>query len=346
MGFPRLAYNPYRLGLYNAPIIAVASGCLMEGEVYVQGWKSYGYSSEYLWTFSPATPTGREYGPDVATDKHGNFLVVWHTDLSGTNSRVYGQRLDPRGHALGNAFPIAPANNRQEGAQLAYNPNDDEFLVVFEQGTDIYGQRLKSDGTRIGNAFAITTADGEQLGPEAAYGHVGDTPRYLVAWTDRRGGVETVWGRWVELAQPPSPDADKPQPGREAAWVKARLEKLGYTALYEPGVMAFPNGDQAAIAIINLMSYDLRLSDESTRRQVTNTWGVLHTAFPNVQYLWTGLAYQNRYVAYYEVASADFARYASGELPLESLRIGFGVYDTVEGQWVPGTKNFINKSFR
>ncbi|MBU1747462.1 MAG: hypothetical protein KKA73_07225 [Chloroflexi bacterium] len=346
LAFPQLAYNPYRMGLYNAPIIAVAASCLMEGEVYVQGFKSYGYSSEYLWTFSPAMPTGGEYSPDVATDKYANFLVVWQTDLGGASSRVYGQRFDAEGQAVGSAFAIAPANSPQQSPRLAYNPDDDEFLVVFKQDNDIYGQRLKSDGTRLGEAFAITMADGEQLGPEAAYGRVDNSSRYLVTWTDRRGAIETVWGRWVEPAQPFSLDTDKPQPGQEAAWARARLEGLGYTVLYEPGVMSFPDGDQAAVAIINLMSYDLRLSDASTRRQVTDTWGVLQTAFPSVQYLWVGLTYQSRYVAYYEVAGADFTRYARGESPLESLRIGFGVYDAVAGEWVPGTKNFINKSFQ
>ncbi len=62
---------------------------------------------------------------------------------------------------------------------------------------------------------------------------------------------------------------------------------MGCTILYDPGVIDFEEP----------RSFDLRLSDDTTRRQAVDTWSVLLTAF-DVDALWIGLTCQNRYVVY------------------------------------------------
>lgn len=134
-----------------------------------------------------------------------------------------------------------------------------------------------------------------------------------------------------------------PQPGNEAAWARTQIEAMGYTILYDPGVMDFEDGSQAAVAIEDPRSFDLRLSNETSRRQAVDTWGVLLTAF-DVDALWIGLTYQSRYVIYYVVGSDNFHQFVRGSLSWDNLPINYGVWEQGYG-WVSDAKDFMDKNF-
>ncbi len=136
-----------------------------------------------------------------------------------------------------------------------------------------------------------------------------------------------------------------PQPGNEAAWAKAQIEDLGYTILYEPGVIELNDGSLAVVAIEVPVSFDLRIEDNTTWRQAIDTWGVLINAF-DVHHLWIGLTYQSRYVVYYAVSSGDFGRYIRGEVSRQDLPISYGVWDQQEGGWVSDARDFMDKNFQ
>lgn len=187
MDFPRIAYSE------SKDAIAVAFNCFMEGQVYVEG-RDYGNDLAYAWTFAPVSPVGEEYAPDVAADKNGSFMLVWATSFT-SSSRIYGQRFYGAS-GQGSAFGVLQANEEQSGVRMAYDAVHDEYLVVFGQDNNIYSARLKSDGSPAGAPYAITTASGQQLKPQVAYNS--NINFYLVDWTDRRGSVETVYGRWFE----------------------------------------------------------------------------------------------------------------------------------------------------
>ena len=137
-----------------------------------------------------------------------------------------------------------------------------------------------------------------------------------------------------------------PQPGNEAAWARAQLERMGYYLHGDPDLMTFDDGSKAAIALENPQSLDLRLSNDTTWRQATDTWRILDQAF-DVDALWVGLVYQGRYIIFHAVSAANWARYAKGELPRENLPVSSGVYDTQEGRWLTEAegKGFIKKTF-
>lgn len=136
-----------------------------------------------------------------------------------------------------------------------------------------------------------------------------------------------------------------PQPGNEAAWVRKQLESMGYELLYDPGVMEDAEGSLVAIAIEEPRSFDLRLEDDSTWRQATDTWGVLIQAF-DAHYLAIALDYQDRYLVYYIVSSGDYGAYKRGELDRADLSYSYGVFDTEIGEWLTNAKDFIDKSFQ
>lgn len=150
--------------------------------------------------------------PAVAYNSDDNeYLVVWAgtNDLAGLapgEVEIYGQRLDAAtGAAVGvNDFPISSmgplgdANYSALSPAVAYNPQDNQYLVVWlgEDDTpplvdgefEIFGQRLLADGGQVGsNDFRLSdmgpNGDPNFWGwtPDIAYNSV--TGEYLVVWS-------------------------------------------------------------------------------------------------------------------------------------------------------------------
>jgi len=208
---------------------------------------------------------------------------------------------------------------------LLYGPDGN---IVAEDRYGTGDKRVAANNAPAG-AYHILVEVGEVGGKRICY----PPQPYLLRVTTSAAGGKSTGG--------------KPEPGKEAAWARAQLEGMGYTLVYDPGVMTFDDGSKAAVVIEMPRSMDLRLSDATTARQVVDTWGVLYTAY-DVQALWVGLTYQNRYVLYYAVSYTNFGRYVKGELTTQSLPINWGVFDTQEKRWLTEAegKGFIQKNFQ
>jgi len=85
-------------------------------------------------------------------------------------------------------FEISAAMGYQGYAQVAYNTNANEYLVVWEDNrngnTDIYGQFVKSDGTLKGENFPICTVSGDQYWPHLDFDPFNN--RFLIVFEDWR----------------------------------------------------------------------------------------------------------------------------------------------------------------
>jgi hypothetical protein len=114
------------------------------------------------------------------------FTVVIMSALCLTNALAQGHS-EP--------FPITTATGSQDYFQAAYNPNNDDYLVVWQDDrngeTDIYGQLIDWDGTPIGDNIAVCAAAGSQQRPRLDFDPILD--RYLVVFEDTRnahpGGI-------------------------------------------------------------------------------------------------------------------------------------------------------------
>lgn len=142
--------------------------------------------------------------PDVAfSAKTGQYLVAWDDNRDNdAEFEVRGQLLSANGIEVGGDFQISNMGDAtREGfdAAIAYNPDDDEYLVVWAGdggGTDeeyeAYGQRIDGDGSPLGGDFRISNvgADGsaapELYRPDVAYNPV--TNQYLVVWDGENAG--------------------------------------------------------------------------------------------------------------------------------------------------------------
>ena len=151
------------------------------------------------------TPIGDEFAvtrqafnqnfPHVAYDSTRNqYLVVWsdQRDIRTTGSDVYAQRLAAGGTLVGSDIAVSTALRPQLYPRVAYSPDADEFLVVWQDSrtsnttsSDIFGQRVAGDGSLPGANIVISDNSEAQNQPDVAYSP--SSRRYLVAWDDERG---------------------------------------------------------------------------------------------------------------------------------------------------------------
>jgi hypothetical protein len=91
--------------------------------------------------------------------QNGEFLVVWSAFnvLAPQNDPkffgpVRGQRIKENGTRIGLPFDIFPAGVLPD---VAYNAQQNEYLVVTEQWLNLVGQRLDGSGNKIGGESAL-----------------------------------------------------------------------------------------------------------------------------------------------------------------------------------------------
>jgi len=139
--------------------------------------------------------------PSITYDPQNNrYLLVYSKIGLDFESDIYAQLINCDGKAYGNEFKISDANNTQYYPGVAYDGENQKFLVVWGDTRDdsgnIYGQFVNLDGTLSGNNFVISNADGYQFYPSMAFDNVNQ--RFLVVWQDYRSGTNyDIYGQMV-----------------------------------------------------------------------------------------------------------------------------------------------------
>ncbi|MBN2003426.1 MAG: hypothetical protein JXA21_08730 [Anaerolineae bacterium] len=168
--------------------------------------------------------------PAVVNNPFNNeYLVVWYGDDVYNNVvEIYGQRLNAAGAEIGpDDFVISDMGDqpdaaafRAQNADVTYNPNRNEYLVVWEgndsiaplaaQEVEIFGQRLNALGNEVGaNDFRIS-AMGPDGDPTYAASHASVTynpagQEYLVVWSGNddatlNSGETEIYGQRLTAA--------------------------------------------------------------------------------------------------------------------------------------------------
>ncbi len=119
------------------------------------------------------------WNPDVAFDaEHGVYLAVW------SGEGVCGRILDSDGKPVTGKFHIAASVCYNGYPAVAYNPEDDEFLVTWDN-CSIYGQRVKSPtGVLEGSVFLISATPGERSAVAWGPGPDAESGCYLVLYSN------------------------------------------------------------------------------------------------------------------------------------------------------------------
>jgi hypothetical protein len=140
-------------------------------DIYGQLLTASGAPTASLIAINTATDT--QSNPAVAYNtQQNNYLVVWDDNRAGNNLDIYGQVISSNGSLVGSGFGLS-VSNAQEFPDVAYNPDQNRYLVVWEDNQssgsdDIYGQVISADGSLVGNNFAIASATSFQYDPVVA----------------------------------------------------------------------------------------------------------------------------------------------------------------------------------
>lgn len=192
------------------------------------------------------------------------YLIVWEDgrNVSTSGWDIFGRMLGPDGVPAGNAFRVSSgsATDNEYEPAVAWNPDADEYLVVWEDGRnldssgiDIFGRRFGSDGKPLGGDFLVssTTADIDEGSPAVVWNASAD--QYLVIWEDGRNESTTgvdIFGRRVGADGRPaggdfrisSGDATDDETSPAIAWNPAQDQ---YLVVWEDG----RNADTSGIGI-------------------------------------------------------------------------------------------------
>jgi hypothetical protein len=129
----------------------------------------------------------QQWDPKVVYNSwEDEFMVVWWTDHPSVPGYISGRRIratDGTFPSTGPDFSISDASEDRGNPEIAYNPNRNEYLVVYDNTQDILGQRFSSKGAPLsGGEFAIAAWPGAETQPSVALCSDFTYDQYLVAW--------------------------------------------------------------------------------------------------------------------------------------------------------------------
>jgi hypothetical protein len=182
----------------------------------------------------------------MAFNSKKNQFFITYNDGRNEASDVFGVILDDTGAVVKEEFIISNAVGHQVNPVVCYNPQDDTYLVNWEDFrahgdsltayetldvmTDIYGALLAADGTVLVNNIAMCVdangIDCDQRFNDIAYNS--KTNQFLVSWTDTRDSLQNIGivGRIVE--------ADGTMPAEDFTLVDAPGAQMISHTLYLP----------------------------------------------------------------------------------------------------------------
>ncbi|MCK6630235.1 MAG: PKD domain-containing protein [Anaerolineae bacterium] len=164
----------------------------------------------------------------LATGQNG-YLAAWRDARNEATSGldIYGHLLTPSGVPTGSLIALSTAANTQSNPVAAYNSQQDNYLVVWDDNRagnyDIYGQVVNSNGS-LGNSFNLSVSSTQDF-PEVAYNP--DQNTYLVVWEDNRASSsEDIYGQVIS--------ADGALAGSSFAIASASSNQYDPVVAYDP----------------------------------------------------------------------------------------------------------------
>lgn len=143
--------------------------------------------------------TGNQWGPTVASDSEGRFVVSWQSDGSFGSDTSYEsiqtRLFDASGAALGDELQVNDYTTAWQLLPSASRAPTGEFVVVWysigSYGSDVIGysiqaQRFDASGARLGDPFQVNSLTwNEQMLPRVAMEADGG---FVVTWASYESG--------------------------------------------------------------------------------------------------------------------------------------------------------------
>jgi PKD repeat protein len=158
------------------------------------------------WSSDPNIVLTGEVGPcDVVYNPINNqFLWVWQEKVSGEWD-IYGRQISAVNGAYGPLIAVSTANRGQQRPRVAYNPDDNQYLVVWddfrnESDFDVYAQKVNVTASLDGDNFAVASSATAASQGYPAVAYVENIDRYRVVFQDNRDTGTLGWdlrGQWL-----------------------------------------------------------------------------------------------------------------------------------------------------
>jgi hypothetical protein len=167
--------------------------------------------------YSQSPAGNKQNAPAVAYDsQRDQYLVVWQDERNDPDASTWNDHLDVYGQMLaGDGGPVCTdvatnttvtkARGNQKQADVAYSPQSDAYLVVWEdhRGTDadIYARLVSGTCTPLCTEVVISGVTGDQVAPTVAYNQA--TGQFLIVWEDHRNQASSGADIYGRLYLPP-----------------------------------------------------------------------------------------------------------------------------------------------
>ena len=196
-------------GIELAPSVAYDA----DANQYWVAWTDLGSGSTGDIHLIRLSPTGAPLGGDIVVNEAGpvafaarvafgagRCMVVWVSGPGDATAQILLRAYDSAGNALTSIMPLSDAAGVSTEPDIAFNPTDQNFLVVWNQQQAGTGWDVKSLGiTPDFNSFSpqtVTSATGDQRTPRISFSV--PAGRYLVVWYDGRSQqTYDIYGRLV-----------------------------------------------------------------------------------------------------------------------------------------------------
>ncbi|MHC4442766.1 MAG: hypothetical protein ACYTF1_26495 [Planctomycetota bacterium] len=145
--------------------------------------------SEFYVFPTPANGGGIIGAITYNSTNHEWFIAYQGNLNTGLEDDVLGQRIDSNGNKIGSYIPLVSKSGFQNSTDVAYNPTNDNYLVVWnEKDNDvlqIFSRLFDTAGSPIAPEFRLSEVnDRSKHNPKAAYNPVNN--EFMVVWLDYR----------------------------------------------------------------------------------------------------------------------------------------------------------------
>lgn len=139
--------------------------------------------------------------PRIATDRNGNFVIVWESVQDGDDFGIYGQLYNSNGTKISDEFQINTRTIDNQSNPSVAMDEDGSFVVVWQSfnqdgsGDGIYGQRYSSNGSKLDGEFRVNNeTNNSQINPSIA---IDEDKEFVVVWqsSNQDGSGSGVYGQ-------------------------------------------------------------------------------------------------------------------------------------------------------
>ncbi len=200
---PRVLYNPNK-NQYLAIYCIGENYFNIRGVILDSDGKAVG--EHFKVTDVPAN----QFHYTMAFNSRQNQFLITYNDFRDDVGTAYGVIIDDNGSVIKEEFAISNATGHQVNPVVCYNPQDDTYLVNWEDFrahgnsleplgtldvmTDIYGALLAADGAVLLNDIAMC-ADAGGINADQRFNGIAYNSKaneFLVSWTDTTDSLQNV----------------------------------------------------------------------------------------------------------------------------------------------------------